>query len=66
MVQTSVIREIRWLVEWKVNDIDEQMRDKDYYDQNPEELEGLKEEVERLGKGLQFLSEMLGGVKDEE
>ena len=52
--------ELRYLVDWKCEDLYEQMKD-DYYNNEPEELADLKEEAECFDRIQEFLSKLYRG-----
>lgn len=54
--------ELRYLVDWKIDDLYEQMKD-DYYDDYPDELEDLKQQAKSYDKIQEFLSKLYRGTK---
>ena len=56
--------ELRYLVDWKCEDLEEQMRD-DYYNQWPEELPDLQDELSSFCRVQEFLSKLNRGASHE-
>lgn len=56
--------ELRYLVDWKCEDLEEQMRDP-YYQDNGEELTDLQNELDSFYRVQEFLSKLNRGASYE-